>query len=157
MVYWLWYGSIEKLCLTQNFVGSLQDASVRAIISTLLVSFDSCRAFHDPFDAEQSPSNMVSISSFHPKRQAMFCSASEINFRKPGVEEFFGSTLREQVLSTFTDFEIYLPENLGSESDRFGEILVDSYNVLHDLQRDTALEDWRMMRKFLPEEVWINY
>jgi len=91
----------------------------------------------------------------------MFCSSSQISFRKPIAEELFGSALREQVLSTFGDFEIPLPRKQDAkyvESDPPPwEILTDSHNVLNDLQRDGALEHWRIIRKVLAEEVWINY
>ena len=39
-------------------MGSLEDKSVRAVISTLLSIFEFCRGFRDPLDTEE-PANLV--------------------------------------------------------------------------------------------------
>jgi spermidine synthase len=51
--------SVSLTKLIQNFVGSLGDPSVEAIMSTLLASFNYCRAFRDPFASDEGPSNTV--------------------------------------------------------------------------------------------------
>lgn len=46
--------------LTQNMVGSLDDESTKAVISTLLSNFNYCRGYKDPLHTTEGPMNMVS-------------------------------------------------------------------------------------------------
>lgn len=46
-------------------VGSLEDISTKAVISTLLSEFDYCRGFKDPLDTGHGPINMVLVSILH--------------------------------------------------------------------------------------------
>ena len=129
-------------------VGSLEDMSTRAVISTLLSQFSYCRGFRDPLDSDDGPGNMVIHSHFFLMK-TIFCASFPLQFRNPVKEDFQGSVLREKALSSFLNYEIELmQEDL---------VLSDKNNRLNLWQVDGALEHWRVIRPVLAEEVWINY
>jgi hypothetical protein len=123
--------------LVVNMVGSIEDRSLTAVMSTLLHSFEYCRAFRDPLDQGSGPTNI-----------AVFCRSVPIGFRNPTEDDFLNSIMRERALSTFSDHEIEISG---------GEVITDANNKLGEWQINDALEHWRVIRKVLADQVWINY
>ena len=129
-------------------VGSLEDTSTKAVISTLLSQFSHCRGFRDPLDSDEGPSNMV-LYHYAFLMKAIFCASFPIKFRDPVQDDFRGSVLRQKALSSFITHEIHLM--------RDDLLLSDKNNQLNSWQVEAALEHWRVIRKVLAEEIWINY
>lgn len=140
--------------LAVNFAGQLDSEPARAIIMTLLSTFDTCRAFCD----EVSPDEQAK-SEFH--NWVFFCSPSSalLTLRAPRSSDYFGSVQRAQILNTLQQREFDLKslteDILEEQRDQY--ILTDARNPLGKWQEKEALSHWRIMREVFPNAVWETY
>lgn len=140
--------------LAVNFAGQLDSEPARAIIMTLLSTFDTCRAFCD----EVSPDEQAK-SEFH--NWVFFCSPSSalLTLRAPRSSDYFGSVQRAQILNTLQQREFDLKsvteDILEEQRDQY--ILTDARNPLGKWQEKEALSHWRIMREVFPDAVWETY
>jgi hypothetical protein len=81
--------------------------------------------------------------------KVVFCASFPITFRNSVQDDFQGSVLREKALSSFITQELHLMQD--------DLVLSDKNNHLNSWQVEAALEHWRIIRKVLAEEIWINY
>ncbi|KAG6910941.1 hypothetical protein DXG01_005995 [Tephrocybe rancida] len=125
-----------------NFAGVPKSDATRMVLSTLEKSFESCRAFHDLFNAisdEQYDTEFINI--------VFFCTTSKspLTFRESAKGDWLGSPLRRHVMVSLPQREVALdlirdPEN---EEENQKYILTDAHNPLGKLQDAQGLHHWK--------------
>ncbi|GAA97552.1 hypothetical protein E5Q_04230 [Mixia osmundae IAM 14324] len=131
--------------LAVNFVGHLTSPGTRAVLHTILASFQHCKAFADgSASSADDVQNMV-----------IFCSPSRpITLRPLHDSDSLSSPLRHRVFESMQDNDI----DLRSISEYAPVLLTDKDTSALDVEQSlSSVEHWHVMRRVLPARAWERY
>ncbi|KAL1761582.1 S-adenosyl-L-methionine-dependent methyltransferase [Schizophyllum commune] len=137
-----------------NFVGIVDSEATRLVYYTLLSQFVQCRAFHDS-------ERLLTEDKYKTEflNMVFFCTSSDepLAFRNATSQDFLGSRLRADILTTIEQREVDLGYLKADAEEQGKYILTDAHNPLGKLQEEQGGHHWEVMRMVLPDVFWETY
>ncbi|KAI4526581.1 hypothetical protein K523DRAFT_413119 [Schizophyllum commune Tattone D] len=137
-----------------NFVGIVDSEATRLVYFTLLSQFEQCRAFHDS-------ERLLTEDKYKTEflNMVFFCTSSNepLAFRNATSQDFLGSRLRADILTTIEQREVDLGYLKADAEEQEKYILTDAHNPLGKLQEEQGGHHWEVMRMVLPDVFWETY
>ena len=139
-----------------NYAGDLHSELTTTALRTISTAFDGqCRGFRDTTPTTGSSST----SSEQPAdfvNLVVFClntaTGTPITFRTPTNKDFLGSKSRKHYLLPREEFEVELPAPDSASASTL--LQKGEEGKWRQLQEESAIRHWHIMRSVLPDKVW---
>ncbi|KAI9850661.1 MAG: hypothetical protein M1838_005306 [Thelocarpon superellum] len=136
--------------IAMNYAGDVAAPSARLVVRTILAVFPTCRIFREGHEPDTS-SKYLDFTNM-----VLFCTkaATPLRFRSPVEADFLGSLSRRQHLVPRYEIDATIFGDVAGDDDVLRK---DSTERLTRWQEKSALGHWKIMRKVLPDAVWVNW